>query len=186
MTGYGKLAVAGLGVAMKVNMIAVMLLIGVGIGIQPLLGYNFGSGNRKRFLGILRFSLIFAVSLSIVMSVICYAGAGPMVNGFLTDKEAFEFGMQFARMLIISGPILGVLFVMINTIQAMGAAFPSLILSISRQGLVYIPVLFIFHSLFHSAKTLVLAQPVTDYLSVGISIALMVYSYRKYFMKNTK
>ena len=186
MTGYGKLAVAGLGVAMKVNMIAVMLLIGVGVGIQPLLGYNFGSGNRKRFLGILRFSLILAGTLSLIMSVICYFGAGPMVKGFLTDPEAYEFGMQFARMLIISGPILGVLFVLINTIQAMGAALPSLILSISRQGLLFIPVLFSFHVLFHSARTLVLAQPVTDYLSVAISIILMVYSYQKYFGKNVK
>lgn len=185
MTGYGKLAVAGLGVAMKVNMIAVMLLIGVGIGIQPLLGYNFGAGNRKRFIGLLRFSLIFAGLLSMVMSVICYLGAGPMVKGFLTDPKAFEYGMQFARMLIISGPILGVLFVLINTIQAMGAALPSLILSISRQGLLFIPVLFTFHALFGTAKTLVLAQPVTDYLSVLISIILMVYSYGKYFTPNT-
>lgn len=181
MTGYGELAVAGLGVAMKVNMVAVMLLIGVGTGIQPLLGYNFGAGNSKRFLGVLRFSLILAVSLSVVMTVICYLGAGPMVNAFLTDPRAYDYGMKFARMFIISGPILGVLFVMINTIQSMGAAIPSLILSISRQGLLYIPVLFTFNSLFATAQTLVMAQPVTDYLAVIISIILMITSYRKYF-----
>lgn len=186
MTGYGKLAVAGLGVAMKVNLVAVMLLVGVGTGIQPLLGYNFGAGNRKRFLGVLRFSLILAVSLSVMMTVVCYLGAGPMVNAFLTDPQSYEFGMRFARMLIISGPVLGVLFVMINTIQAMGAALPSLILSISRQGLLYIPVLFTFHALFASAQTLVLAQPVTDYLSVALSIVLMIVSYRKYFGKTAK
>lgn len=181
MTSYGKLAVAGLGVAMKVNMIAVMLLIGVGTGIQPLLGYNFGAGNRKRFFGVLRFSLILAVSLSVVMTIICYLGAGPMVKAFLTDEEAFSYGMRFARMYIISGPILGVLFVMVNAIQSMGAAVPSLILSISRQGLLFIPVLFIFHQLFHSAQTLVMAQPVTDYFAVALSIVLMIVSYRKYF-----
>lgn len=186
MTGYGNLAVAGLGVAMKVNMVAVMLLIGVGTGIQPLLGYNFGAGNRKRFLGILRFSLIFAVCLSVVMTVICYLGAGPMVNAFLTEPEAYSYGIQFARMLIIAGPILGVLFVLINTIQAMGVALPSLILSISRQGLLYIPVLFSLNALFSSARTLVLAQPVTDYLAVALSIVLMVVSYRKYFGKVEK
>ena len=184
MSGYGKLAVAGLGVAMKVNMVAVMLLIGVGTGIQPLLGYNFGAGNEKRFFGVLRFSLILAVSLSAVMTVICYAGAGPMVNAFLTDEEAFGYGMQFARMFILSGPVLGVLFVMINAIQSMGAAVPSLILSISRQGLLFIPVLFLFHQLFHTAQTLVLAQPVTDYFAVALSILLMVVSYRKYFAQN--
>lgn len=183
MTEHGDMAVAGLGVAMKVNMVTVMLLIGVGTGIQPLLGYNFGAGMRKRFLGILRFSLILAVALSVVMTVICYLGAGPMVNAFLEEANAYDFGMQFARTLIISGPVLGILFVLINTIQAMGAATPSLILSISRQGLLYIPVLFLFNRIFHSAKMLVMAQPVTDYLAVLLSVILAVVSFRKYFVQ---
>lgn len=181
MTVHGDMAVAGLGVAMKVNMVAVMLLIGVGTGIQPLLGYNFGAGNRKRFLGVLRFSLILAVAMSILMSVICYLGAGPMVNAFLEEPDAYSFGMDFARKLIISGPVLGILFVMINTIQSMGAAIPSLILSISRQGLLYIPVLFLFNAIFHSADMLVMAQPVTDYLATALSIVLMIVSYRRFF-----
>lgn len=181
MVHYGDMAVAGLGVAMKVNMVAVMLLIGVGTGIQPLLGYNFGSGNKKRFLGILRFSLILAVLLSLIMTAICYLGAGPMVNAFLEQEKAYSFGMQFARTLILSGPILGVLFVMINTIQSMGAAIPSLILSISRQGLLYIPVLFLFDKIFSSAKMLVMAQPVTDYLAVTLSIVLAIFAFGKYF-----
>lgn len=186
MTAHDDMAVAGLGVAMKVNMVAVMLLIGVGTGIQPLLGYNFGSGNRKRFMGILRFSLILAISLSLLMSVICYLGAGPMVSAFLEDANAYDFGMQFARTLIISGPVLGVLFVMINTIQSMGAAVPSLILSISRQGLLYIPILFLFNGVFHTASTLVLAQPVTDYLSTALSIVLFIVTFRKYFIRQEK
>ncbi len=160
-----------------------MLLIGVGIGIQPLLGYNFGAGNRRRFMGVLRFSLILAAALSLVMSVLCYLGAGPMVNAFLDSPNVYGFGMEFARTLIISGPVLGVLFVMINTIQAMGAAVPSLILSVSRQGLLYIPVLFAFHRIFGTASSLVLAQPVTDYLSTALSIVLFILTYRRSFSR---
>ena len=51
------MALAGLGVAMKVNMIVVMLLIGLGTGIQPLLGYCYGAGNGKRYMDVLKFSL---------------------------------------------------------------------------------------------------------------------------------
>lgn len=181
MTYHGDMAVAGLGVAMKVNMIAVMLLIGLGAGIQPLLGYNFGAGNRERFKSILKFSLMLAVSLSLVMTVICYAGAGPMVNAFLEQPDAYEFGMKFARIYIISGPVLGVLFVMMNTIQAMGAALPSLILSISRQGLLYMPVLFVFNAVFGTADALALAQPVTDYLAAILASVLAVAAFKKYF-----
>lgn len=55
MHHYGDMAVAGLGVAMKVNMIVVMLLIGLGTGIQPLLGYCYGSKNKKDLFPYLNF-----------------------------------------------------------------------------------------------------------------------------------
>lgn len=72
MTRYGDMAVAGLGVAMKVNMIVVMLLIGLGSGIQPLLGFCYGAGNKKRYLAVLKFSLALAFGLSLIMTVVCY------------------------------------------------------------------------------------------------------------------
>lgn len=181
MSEYGDMAVAGLGVAMKVNMIVVMLLIGLGTGIQPLLGFCFGSGNRKRFMEVLKFSTLLALALSLVMTVICYCGAGPLVNAFLEDQNAYSYGIMFARTYIYSGPIMGIMFVFINAIQAIGAAFPALILNISRQGLVYIPVLFIFKSVFDSERMLAAAQPVTDYFSAIFSVILFVVNMNKYF-----
>ena len=181
MASYGDMAVAGLGVAMKVNMIVVMLLIGLGTGIQPLLGYCYGAGNRKRYLAVLKFSLCLSFGLSLIMTVICYCGAGPLVKAFLEDQNAFQYGMSFARIYIYSGPIMGILFVLINAIQSTGAAIPSLVLSISRQGLLYIPILMIFRNVFDSATMLAAAQPVTDYLSAALAAVLFVITYKKYF-----
>ena len=183
MFHYGDMAVAGLGVAMKVNMIVVMLLIGLGTGIQPVLGYCFGAGNRKRYMAILKFSLILAFCLSAVMTVICYCGAAPLVHAFLEDPDAFSYGMSFARIYIYSGPVMGLLFVFINAIQSTGAALPALILSISRQGLIYLPVLFLFRSIFDSAAMLAAAQPITDYLATALALVLFIFTYRKYFPK---
>lgn len=181
MQKHGDMAVAGLGVAMKVNMIAVMLLIGLGTGIQPLLGYCYGARNKTRYLAVLKFSLIFAFCLSAVMTVICYCGAGPLVRAFLDDPDAFGYGMSFARIYIYSGPVIGILFVLINAIQSTGAALPSLILSISRQGLLYIPILLIFRTVFDTPQTLALAQPVTDYLAATLALVLFIITYHKYF-----
>ena len=183
INGYGDMAVAGLGVAMKVNMIAVMLLIGVGAGIQPVLGFCFGARNRQRFNAVLKFSLLFSIALSIVMTVVCYLGASPMVSAFLKDTNAHAYGMQFARILILSGPILGILFVLTNTIQAMGAAIPSLILSISRQGLVYLPMLILFSKIFDSAAMLVAAQPASDYVATLLAAVLCIIAYRRHFVR---
>lgn len=184
MADYGDMAVAGLGVAMKVNMIVVMLLIGLGTGIQPLLGYCFGAGNKARYTAVLKFSLCLAFGLSAVMTVICYCGASPLVRAFLEDADAFGYGMEFARTYIISGPILGILFVFINAIQSTGAALPSLILSISRQGLLYIPILLIFRTIFDSPGMLAAAQPVTDYMATTLACILFIITYRKYFKTN--
>ncbi len=186
MKDFGDMAVAGMGVAQKVSMIMVMLLIGLGSGVQPLLGYCFGAGNRKRYVAILKFSVCLAFALSTVMTIICYLGASPLVNAFLEDKNAFEYGMKFARIYVYSGPVIGILFVFINAIQSTGAAIPSLILSISRQGLIYMPILLTFNAVFHTEKMIVLAQPVTDYLAATLSVILFVITYKKYFPKESK
>ena len=183
MMGFGDMAVAGLGVAMKVNMIVVMLLIGLGTGVQPLLGYCFGAGNKKRYMAVLKFSLILALCMSLVMTVICYVFAGDLVKLILDEPDAFGYGMSFCRIYIISGPIMGVLFVMINAIQSTGAAIPSLILSISRQGLLYMPILFVFTKVFDEARMMALAQPVTDYLAAFLAIILFMTGCLKKFKR---
>ncbi|MBE5944883.1 MAG: MATE family efflux transporter [Lachnospiraceae bacterium] len=174
MMDFGDMAVAGLGAAMKVNMIVVMLLIGLGTGVQPLLGYCFGAGNKKRYMAVLRFSLTLAFCLSLIMTLICYIFALDLVKVILDDQAALDFGMSFSRIYIISGPIIGILFVMINAIQSTGAALPSLILSVSRQGLIYMPILFTFTKIFDEARLIALAQPVTDYLAAFLAIILFV------------
>ncbi|MBQ0065510.1 MAG: MATE family efflux transporter [Firmicutes bacterium] len=181
MAGYSDMAVAGLGVAMKVNMLVVMLLIGLGTGIQPLLGYCYGAKNRERYIAVLKFSTILAFSLSMVMTCICFFGAKFLVTAFLDNPNAFDYGFRFSRILIYSGPIMGIMFVFINAIQSLGAAFPALILNVSRQGLVYIPLLFVIKNLFDSPFALAATQPTADYIAATLAIILFIYSYKKYF-----
>ena len=183
MAKHGDLALAGLGVAMKVNMIAVMLLIGVGTGIQPLLGYCYGAGNIKRYNSVLKFSLGFAFCLSMAMSAICYLGAAPLARAFLDNDEAFSYAFSFSRILITSGPILGLLFVFMNAIQSMGAAIPALILSVSRQGIIYIPILLIISTVNNTPTNLAMTQPLTDYCAVVLAFVLFMVAHHKYFKK---
>ena len=183
MVNYGDMAVAGLGVAMKVNMIVVMLLVGLGSGIQPLLGYCYGAGNRKRYVDVLKFSLALAFGLSMVMTAICYFGAGGLVKAFLDNPDAYDYGIMFARTYIYSGPVMGILFVFMNAIQATGAAVPSLILSVSRQGVIYLPILFLFRNVFDSPRMLAASQPVTDYLAAILAAVLFTVTYRAHLKK---
>lgn len=171
MARYGDMALAGVGVAMKVTMMTGMVCIGLGQGIQPLLGYCVGAKKWKRYKSVLRFSLAFAFALSTVLTVVCYLFTNQIVSAFLTDQVAYEYGVSFSRILLSTSFLFGVFYVLTNALQASGAAAESLIVSISRQGLIYIPAMFALDVVFHEAG-LIWAQPVADILSLVMAILL--------------
>lgn len=72
MAEYGDMALAGIGVAMKVTMMTGMLAMGIGQGVQPLLGCCVGAKNWERYKNILRFSLWFAFILGLATTALCY------------------------------------------------------------------------------------------------------------------
>ena len=175
---FGDIAVAGIGVASKVLMLTGMLCIGFGQGVQPLLGYCIGAKLWERFKKIMRFSLIFALSLSIVMTVVCYIFSDWLVSVFLTEPQAFDYGVLFVRILLTTSFLFGVFYVLANALQAAGAATASLIVNLSRQGIIYIPALFILKPLL-GATGLVWAQPVADLLSVVLVAVIYVKTMKK-------
>ena len=171
MAKYGDMAVAGVGVAMKITMITGMICIGFGQGIQPLLGYCVGAQNWKRYKESLRFSVIFGFALSTFMTIICYLFDRQIVGVFLSDQEAFQYGVEFSRILLTTSFLFGMFYVLSNALQAMGAATSALIINMSRQGLIYIPIIFILQSII-GMDGLLWAQPVADVLSVVLVIIL--------------
>ncbi|MCI8285596.1 MAG: MATE family efflux transporter [Firmicutes bacterium] len=178
MANYGDIAVAGMGVAMKVVIITGMVCMGLGQGIQPLLGYCAGAKMWERFKKCLKFSLIFSLILGIALTAVCYLFVSQIVSAFLNDPDAHTYAVKFSCILLSTSWFFGVFYVLINTIQAMGAAVPALFINLSRQGIIFIPALFILQ--FSMGITgLVWAQPAADILSTGLAIILYKYSARK-------
>ena len=180
MAKYGDMAVAGIGVAMKLTMMTGMVCIGLGQGVQPLLGYCVGAKNWDRYKSALKFSLIFALILSTVLTLICYLFTGQIVSVFLTDTEAYDYGFSFSRILLSTSFLFGVFYVLTNALQACGAATESLIVNISRQGLIYIPAMFLLGAIFHETG-LIWAQPVADVLSLLLAVLLYLKKAKKMF-----
>lgn len=179
MAAYGDMALAGIGVAMKVTMFTGMVCIGLGQGVQPLLGYCVGAEKWDRYRGVLRFSLVFAFVLSAAMTGLCYVFASPIVSAFLTDSTAFDYGLRFSRILLSTGALFGVYYVLLNALQAGGAALSSLIVNLSRQGIIYIPALFILGAAFE-INGLVWAQPTADVLSLMLVALLYALQSRRH------
>ena len=171
MAGYGDMAVAAYGVSAKVLMIVSLVGIGIGQGIQPLLGYCFGARNKERFQKSLRFSLLFALVLCSALTILCYVFTPQIVTAFLTNEEALSLAAQFSRIMLTTAWLFGVFYVLLNAMQAIGAAGPSLLISLCRQGIVYIPAVFILEALI-GLNGLAWAQPAADVLSLAAEIII--------------
>ena len=175
---YGDMAVAAMGVAIKIVLIINLIAIGLSQGVQPLVGYSVGGRDWRRFKAVLRFSLLFALGLCLALTVVCFLGADWMSGLFLTDEEALAYAGHFARIQMSTTAIFGVFFVFLSSLQAMGAAIPSFIISLSRQGLIYIPILYLMENLL-GLEGLVWTQPAADVLSTILVALLFLFSARR-------
>lgn len=173
MANYGYLAVAGVGVASKVSMMTGILFIGLGQGIQPLLGYAIGAFDEKRYKGILKFSSILAFTLSAIVTSLCYFNLDSIVGSFLEDSQAFAYAYSFSKTWLTTSVLFGVFNVLLNALQAAGAVKAALLVNISRQGLIFIPAVFILGSMY-GENGLILAQPVADICSFILVVVLYI------------
>lgn len=182
MAQYGDMALAGIGVAMKVTMMTGMVCIGLGQGIQPILGYCVGAKLWVRFKNVLHFSLAFSFTLSVVLTGVCYLFTSQIIRAFLIDATAYGYALTFSRILLSTSIFFGVFYVLINALQAMGAGTAALIINISRQGIIYIPVMFLLKTII-GMTGLVWAQPVADITSLALAYVLYVQESNKIFSK---
>ena len=183
MGEYGDMAIAAMGVAMKVVTITGMISMGLGQGVQPLFGYCVGAKLHERFKKVLRFSVVFSLLLSVALTVLCYLFTNQIVSAFLTDATAYEYAVKFSRILLTTSSLFGVFYVITNALQAMGVATSALIINLSRQGIIFIPALFILNAAI-GMTGLVWAQPVADIISLFIAFMLYLKISAKMFSDN--
>jgi len=165
---YGVSAVAALGVASRVFSIPIFVFIGVSIGVQALIGFNYGAGNYPRLKKALLSAVLINLGLSVIFTLMFVIFPRALIGTFIKDEEILAFGCKVLRAYVFAIPFAGVGMILMNSLQAMGKALPAFIVSISRQGLIYIPALFILKSLF-GFDGLIFAMPVSDFLITVLS-----------------
>ena len=175
---YGDGAVAAMGVAMKIGMIVAMLQMGLCMGVLPILAYNFGSQRIQRVRETILKTGLLCIILGSSMTLICYFAAAPLVSAFVTDPDTILIGIKMVKAIILSGPILGIYFLTTNIMQAAGKSLIPTIVSLSRQGLIYIPCLVLFNAIW-GLDGLVYTQAVSDIVASLLSILLCVLVMKK-------
>ncbi|MBQ7593363.1 MAG: MATE family efflux transporter [Synergistaceae bacterium] len=165
MSVYGDMAVAAAGVMMRIDQITGLFAMGAGQGIQPLLGFCVGAEDWEKYKAMLKFALNFTITLSLMMIAACYLFTNKIVAIFLTEPEAFSYAVKFLRIKLSSSILFAVFFIFINALQAMGNGRASLILSVCRQCVLYMPLLFIMNY-FAGEYGIIWALPLAELLSL--------------------
>lgn len=171
---YGDNAVASMGIAMKANMLVVMLQIGLGQGVQPLIGYCYGAQNYKRMRKCLRFSVICNVIIGSVMTGFYLLFRQNVIEIFINDADVINLGVKMLLALMAPGPVIGIMFVLNFSFQGMGKGVQSMVLSLGRQGLIYVPMLFIMNK-FIGLEGVIWAQAIADFCCVIMSVIMYAF-----------
>lgn len=168
---YGSEAVAGMGVAKKINMIAFNTSMGLTQGILPLIGYSYGAKNYGRLREAVRKTGIIAVIFGCICTVLFRLFASPMCRFFIDEDISVSYGNTFLRTIAFAAPLAAICYLFNTVFQATGRKLQSFLLSTLRKGLLDVPGMFLFSS-FLGAFGVVLATPIAEVISTALAIIL--------------
>jgi len=171
---YGDHSVAALGVASRVFSIPIFIFIGISIGVQPLIGFNYGAHNYARMKKAIRSSIFISMCLGVLFTLWFALFPKGLIVAFIADKMIVEIGTVILGAYVFAIPFAAVGMILMASLQAMGKALPAFIVALSRQGLVYIPMIYILNRLFHF-EGLIFALPIADGITTLISFAFVYF-----------
>lgn len=175
---YGTNAVAAMAAASKAAMVIGMIQMGLCMGVQPLMAYHYGAKNMPRLRETLLKLALLTILMGGVLTAICMVNSGGIVGLFLQETEAMELGKRMVRLLVISGPFMGLFYIGSNFLQASGNAPLATFISMLRQGLFLVPLLYLMNHLFGVTGN-ICAHVVADISSAIVSVVLILWQYRR-------
>ncbi len=170
----GDLAISVYGVVNRVIMFLFMPLFGIVQGMQPIVGFNYGANKIDRVKETLRLSIIATTVLATISTLFGQLFPEFIVGLFEDDPELLVNGAFALRIVISMVPIIGLQIIGAAFFQSLGKAMPSLLLTLSRQVLFFIPLVLILPRFYGLGTTGIwLSFPIADVLSTVITVLLL-------------
>jgi len=181
---YGEETIAALTIAGRVAALFYMVMIGWGQGFQPICAMNYGAGKYDRVKKALKLSTAIGTIFLIAAAFVLAIFAEPLSSIFSKNSEVIALCTRILRLQCISLPFMGVYALSSMFTQNIGKYFTALLISISRQGLFYIPLLYLLPPLFAAAGLdamtgLFCVQPAADIASFVFGGSVMLWCLRR-------
>ncbi len=175
---------AALGITMKVSQLITGIALGIATGIQPIFGFNYGSGQYDRVKKTYKLALTSCTLILVVAFFIFQFCPEYIINLFGQESDLYmEFAVKCFRVYLLAcfmigaGAVTGIFF------QAIGKPVPAAVLSLSRQIIFLIPAMLLFGHLW-GVEGILWAGPVGDGLSGVISLITLGIFWKKIFSKD--
>jgi putative MATE family efflux protein len=175
--GFGYIPIAVMGIVLRMQMLAFMPVIGISQGLIPIVGYNFGAQKRRRIREALYKGAGAGSLFSTLVGLAFFLFSGFFLRIFTDDPQVLATGTGALRVMVLIYPLLGPQTVSITFFQAIGKGLPSLLLSMLRQFILYVPLLF-FLPRFLGLSGIWAATPIADFLAFTITLSLVLREFR--------
>ena len=168
MVAYNEVALAAIGIVLKVERLPLNTGIGICQGMVPLVAYNCAAGNRKRMDRVIHLSL--ATGLAVAAgSILLYQLFTPwIVRAFISDAATVALAETFLRIRILATPLMFLSFFTVYIFQGFGNGRISLFLGVMRWAVFNIPMLYLLNHLV-GMYGIVWSQIAADILTVSLS-----------------
>jgi putative MATE family efflux protein len=170
LSPYGSdIPIAAVGIVMRVSSIVAGILIGISIGAQPIIGYNYGACNYARVREALFMAIKFAVIVAGVGSVFFLAVPHVLIGMFGDESAMFSsFAARFMRVSLCMFVLSGVQIPAFGYFQAIGKPLRAMLLSLSRQVFALVPLVLLF-TLIWGLDGVMYAGPVADAIAAVVT-----------------
>lgn len=172
---YGELTVAAMGISQKILSLGSYVYQGFAAGVQPLMGYNYGAKNHRRMMDILKAGLAVVTGTELVIMAVCGIFAPFLIGIFTGSHEVIRIGTHVLRTVMWILPFVGSVSMCRMSFQAMGKPMYALGITIVRQVILYVPLLFILDHIF-GFDGMLWAQPITECIMMISSVWLLVHT----------
>ena len=169
---YGDGVIAALTISSRILALAYMIMIGWGQGFQPICAMNYGAKQYDRVKKAFKFTVVGGTLFLIMAAILLYVFSELFIKTMSNDNEVILVGSEILRMQCITLPLLGYFAISSMLMQNIGQYFWASIISISRQGIFYIPLLYILSNILGQFG-IYLLQPVADVLSFGLAVIVV-------------
>ena len=173
---YGaEIPLTATGIVMKVNQILISILVGIAVGTQPIIGYNYGAKNFTRVKKALDIAFVISEIISILAFLIFQFTPMTIVSIFGSEEGLYnEFAVMAFRIFLLLCPLTGFQTVVSVYLQAVGKPVKSAILSLARQIIFFVPAALILPK-FLGVTGVLWTGPVADGLAFLLSLGLLIY-----------